>query len=74
MARRGSDRTGRLRLGVGIVNVRNPLFTGSCGTELRCPVVFVAVVAVMFERGEHTRFKLFIEPVRYVWVLGHAAV
>jgi hypothetical protein len=42
------------------------------GLGLALPVVFVSAVCVVFERGENMRFKFFVEPVLYVFLVAQA--
>lgn len=43
------------------------------GLGLALPVLFVSAACVAFERGENMRFKFFVEPVLYVFLVGEAA-
>jgi hypothetical protein len=40
------------------------------GLGLALPVLFVFAASVMFERGENMRFKFFVEPVLYVFIVS----
>ncbi len=42
------------------------------GVGLALPVLLVSAASVMFERGENMRFKFFVEPVLYVFLVGQA--
>jgi hypothetical protein len=44
------------------------------GLGLALPVLFVSLVSIVFERGENMRFKFFVEPVLYVFVVGQVLV
>ena len=43
------------------------------GLGLALPVLFVCAVCVMFERDENMRYKFFVEPVLYVFLVAQAA-
>lgn len=43
------------------------------GLGLALPVLFVSFVCVVFERGENMRFKFFVEPVLYVFLVSQLA-
>jgi len=42
------------------------------GFGLALPVLFVAAASVMLDRGENMRFKFFVEPVLYVFLVAQA--
>ncbi len=42
------------------------------GLGLALPVLFVSAACVMFERGENMRYKFFVEPVLYVFLVAQA--
>jgi hypothetical protein len=42
------------------------------GLGLALPVLFVSAVSVMFDRSENMRFKFFVEPVLYVFLVAQA--
>ena len=44
-----------------------------CGLGLALPVLFVSAVCVMFERDENMRYKFFVEPVLYVFLVAQGA-
>ena len=44
------------------------------GVGLALPVLLVVAASVTFERGENMRFKYFVEPVLYVFIVSHLAV
>jgi hypothetical protein len=43
------------------------------GLGLALPVLFVSAACVMFERDENMRYKFFVEPVLYVFLVAQAA-
>ncbi len=43
------------------------------GLGLALPVLFVSAASVLLERGENMRFKFFVEPVLYVFLVAQAA-
>jgi hypothetical protein len=43
------------------------------GLGLALPVLFVSAVCVVFERDENMRYKFFVEPVLYVFLVAQAA-
>jgi hypothetical protein len=43
------------------------------GIGLALPVLFVSAACVMFERDENMRYKFFVEPVLYVFLVAQAA-
>jgi hypothetical protein len=44
------------------------------GLGLALPVLFVSIASIVFERGENMRFKFFVEPVLYVFIVSQLAV
>jgi len=42
------------------------------GLGLALPVLFVSAASMMFDRGENMRFKFFVEPVLYVFLVAQA--
>jgi hypothetical protein len=44
------------------------------GLGLALPVLFVSVACVMFERDENMRYKFFVEPVLYVFLVAQGGV
>ena len=42
------------------------------GLGLALPVLFVSAACVMFERDENMRYKFFVEPVLYVFLVAQA--
>ncbi len=44
------------------------------GLGIALPVLFVSLVSATFERGENMRFKFFVEPIVYVFLVSQMAV
>ena len=51
----------------------HPSLQGGTLSALALPVVFVAAVSIVFEKGENVRFRFFIEPVLFVFLCAEAA-